>query len=238
MPVVEVWAGIQPQRLASATAPGPGRSRGTRQQRPKRTTSTSTPGHQASAWRATSGGGAGVHGPCPRSPGQRLACPWWRCARSRAPGERPQHQHRADRRPPGQHLASAQGVPTSTGTSTSAVPPVQQVTAWRARGGGVGVHPTPGQRRATGSPGQPKACPSGGGVGAWCPCIQPQHLASAGQITATSTPAPQHLACPWWRCGRVVPVHPTPAPGERPQHQGRADRGHQATRPAPDVPER
>ena len=102
------------------------------------------------------------------APGHRMACHQrWRCASGAwalSPGH---HQRRADRGPPGQHLA--------------------------------------------------------------CPCIQPQHLASAGQITATSTPAPQHLACPWWRCGRVVPVHPTPAPGERPQHQGRADRGHQAS---------
>ena len=164
-----------------------------------------------------------MHGPCPRSPGQRLACPWWRCARSRAPGERPQHQHRADRRPPGQHLASAQGVPTSTGTSTSAVPPVQQVTAWRARGGGVGGHPTPapGECHSTRA-GQIAGNQASAGrapaveVCQWCQCIQPQHLASAPGVQPAPAPAPGRP----WAPGNQASAGQITAPllqGERPR---------------------
>ena len=267
-------------------------------------TATRSPGQKASAWRAR-GEGVPVH-PNP------------------APGERPQHQHRADRG----HQATAPKAHHQHQRRADRGPPghkVNQASTWRARGGGVGVHPTPGQRRATGSPGQPKACPSGGGVGAWCQCIQRQRLASGhstragqtvgNQVTAwhatsgggvgvhgpcprspghrlacpsgggvpdrgppghkASAPAPgvppavevcqiaatrspgqrltcpsgggvpvvrprppgQRRACPGGGGGPVVPVHPMPEHGERPQHQRRADHGHQVTRPAPGVPE-
>ena len=138
-------------------------------------TATSTPAPQRpSARRTTSGGGVGVVPVHPMS----------------EPGERPQHQGRADRGPPGHQITRpAPGMPerwrcareSSPSTSTSAGPPVQQVTAWRARGGGVGGHPTP-------APGVPPAVE----VCQWCMGLATRSPPAPGR----SLPPGQRLTCP------------------------------------------
>ena len=180
-----------------------------------------------------------------------------------APGDGGRHQRRADHgghqrprhapapapgrsRAPGHHQASPRrarsgGVPVVHG-------PCHQVTTSAGQITG-----------ATLSPGQRLACLSGGGVpdrGHQATRSQGQRLAchrsradrgqSGNQASTWHAPAPQpgrsrppgnRLACQSGGGVPVVPVHPDPAPGERPQHKRRADHGgHPVTRRAPGVP--
>ena len=231
----------------AATAPAPGVSSGG--DVPDR-------GHQASAWQIAATRSPGQPKACPwwrcasgawalpqattsaghivgtRSQGERTrplpdVPERWRCSRGR--GARAQSHLETEK-----HFMDARWRGASASKpSTSAGPPCHQASTWRATAAGqVTGHqhqastwqapqhqhhrPAPGRQWAPGHqfPGQRLACH--------------QH-----QRRATRQPGMhQHRERTSGGGVGVVPVHPTPAPGERPQHRGRADRGHQATRRA------
>ena len=162
-----------------------------------------------------------------RSQGQRLACHRSRADRGQ-PGNQASTWHApapqpGRSRPPGHKVNQAC---TSTGSAPAPEPQAS------APGVPPAPAPAPGKSRAPGHQHERRTDhggPPGHQASAW-------RATAAGQVTghqhqASTWRAPQHLACP---SGGgvpvgVVPVHPTTAPGERPQHRGRTDRGHQVT---------
>ena len=147
------------------------------------------------------------------------------------PGERPQHQGRADR-----------GHQVSTRRARGRGARASNARAWRAA-----TTPAPGRPWATRSQGHRLACPSGEGVPDRGPPVHQAsgHSTSAGRPWATRSTGYKASAgqtvgnqvTAWHATSGggvgVVPVRPTPAPGERPSTSTPA---HQATRPAPGVP--